>query len=561
MTSGVRIRIAAGILLLVLSPAFGVASGKELPVIGGKKTIALVNGEPVTLKEFRQTLGYMHGKMEEKKTVEKIDYSEPLRRLINGKLILYEARNIGIDELPEIKEMMEKYSKETLIKFLSIRHIRKLRPDESKVNKLYKEKTREFKIKSAYFSKEEDAVEVKKQIREGAGFDNVINELAKEGKAEGGEKGEYVKSGQLLPHVLSVLSGMKPGTISPVISVGKGFTLLKLEGTRFPEDPAAKEEARKEALSLKRKESLDAYAARLKKRYVKVDKKLLDAVDYEAKDPGFANLLKDRRIIARVKGDDPVSIADLTEAIQKEYFHGVEKAIKEKKINGMKHVVFEKLVRERALLHEAKSLRIDKSQRYRDAMEQHQTNLVFNAFVRKVIDPEIKIDEAELRTYFQEHLEEHTLPEMMRIRNLVFGERAAAEDALDKLRAGADLKWVKENADHQVDEKSGENLLSFSGDLITTRGLPENVRSSVEGARSGDYRLVEDSEGRFHVLYIQEVVPPRPETFENARDSLGKKMVKEKRERSLEDWAERLRAASDIKILATDTELERAIKK
>lgn len=366
---------------------------------------------------------------------------------------------------------------------------------------------------------------------------------------------------KLLPHVSKVVSEMKNGSISPIIKMERGFTILKLEDTRYPDNSEAREQARKEALRPKIKESLDAYAMELKNKYVKVNEDLLDAVDYEANEPGFESFLKDDRIVAEIKGDKPVSIADLTDAIREKYFHGVKTAIKEKKINKQKPLILEKLLQERVVLLEAKALHIDKSEEYLEAMKAHQNNIVFSAFIQKVIDPEIKIDEAELRSYYKEHSGEYATPEMMRIKNIIFDKRKAAENAIEKLRAGADFKWVEENADHLIDKKNGDKLMVFSGGLITTRGMPEDVQKSVEGARAGDYRFFATVDGQFHVLYIQEVIPPRPEPFENVKRSLIKKIVQEKRNRSLETWAERLRAASDIKIFASDAELGHIRKK
>ena len=561
MSISVRFSLVAGILFLILWSASGVASEKIFPVIDGRETIALVNGEPVSLKEFNEMLSKMHETMDETKKPDKIDYSEPLKRLINGKLIIYEAINIGIDELPEITKQMDNFSKDTLKKLLLKQKMKDIQPDKGKVDKIYKEKTREYKIKSAYFSREKYALEMEKEVKRGGNFENVVKKLTEEGKVDAWEEGEYIKDEKLLPHVSKVVSEMKNGSISPIIKVEKGFVIVKLEDTRFPENSEAREHARKEALRPKIKEALDAYAVELKNKYVKVNEDLLDAVDFEANEPGFESFLNDDRIIAEIKGDNPVSIADLTDAIRKKYFHGVKTAISEKKMNKQKTLILEKLLQEKVFLIEAKSLHIDKSEEYLEEIKKYQNNIIFSAFIRKVIDPEITIDEEELRSYYKEHSGEYATPEMMRINNLIFDKREAAEDAIDKLRAGADFKWVEENADHLIDKKNGEKLLVFSGGLITTRGMPEDVRKSVEGARSGDYRFLENADGQFHVLYIQEVVPPKPEKFENVRKSLIEKIVQEKRTRSLEKWSERLRAASDIKIFATDAELGHIKKK
>ena len=50
--------------------------------------------------------------------VGKVDYSEILDRLVNAKLILLEVRNMGLDELPEVKESVDSYSRGALMAVL-----------------------------------------------------------------------------------------------------------------------------------------------------------------------------------------------------------------------------------------------------------------------------------------------------------------------------------------------------------------------------------------------------------------------------------------------------------
>src|SRR5208337_4378688 len=82
----------------------GIASGKDLPVIKGKKTVATVNGDPITLEELDRDVARAAG----------ASRSEVLRRLINASLIVQEAKRIGLNEQPEIRKMVESFASVTL---------------------------------------------------------------------------------------------------------------------------------------------------------------------------------------------------------------------------------------------------------------------------------------------------------------------------------------------------------------------------------------------------------------------------------------------------------------
>ena len=173
--------------------------------------------------------------------------------------------------------------------------------------------------------------------------------------------------------------------------------------------------------------------------------------------------------------------------------------------------------------------------------------MVFGAFVRKAVVPDVKITDDELRAYHSEHIAEYTTPEMMRIDGLAFGKRADAESAIEKLRKGTEFQWLSANAEGQAD-KNSKGLLRFEGKLLTTKDLPEGVQKAVSGGRSGDARLYADPKGYFYVLLLRDVLPAKPKPFEEARPEVTQKVFDQKLKKAMDDWTNKLRAASDIKI-------------
>ena len=101
---------------------------------------------------------------------------------------------------------------------------------------------------------------------------------------------------------------------------------------------------------------------------------------------------------------------------------------------------------------EALRLGIDKTPAYLDRINAFEESLVFDAFVQKVIVPDNKMREEEVKAYYDTHLPEHSYPGMLRIRSLAFTKRATAEAAIEKLRAGTDFGWLAVNAEDQVEK-------------------------------------------------------------------------------------------------------------
>ncbi len=536
---------------LLIAGTSGFSSERKLPRVDGKETIATVNGEPITLKEFNRALESLHAERAGEKPTGGIDYSALLSRLITTRLIVLEARNIGLDELPKIKDMVDGYAREVLIRLLLERHVKNLKADSEEVDRLYKEAVREWKIKSVILEKEDGAKKVERELKGGGNFDRIAKRLIAEGKAKGTEHGEYVKDRDLFPQIAAAISQMEVGSVSPIIPIESGFVILKLEDTRFPEIPAERERARRVVLDRKKGEAIKAYYRVLRGKYVKLYQEVLDRLDFESEEPGFQELLEDRHVVAKVKRQKPVTVGELAEGLKEKFYHGIERAIAAGEVNRSKNDVLEEILRRRLFRNEALRQRIDRTEEYKSMVREYENSALFGIFIEKVVVPDIKLQETELKTYYREHAGEYSYPEMMRIYSLVFATRKAAENAMDKLEEGVDFGWLGSNIEGQVDMNT-TGVLRFDGKLLMTRSLPEEVQKALSGARAGDFRLYESPEGHFSVLYVQEMLPSKPEPFEKAREGIAKKVFSDKIKKAMEGWADKLREVYEVEIYATD---------
>lgn len=542
------------LIVFLLFQAQGFASSPKLPLINGKKTVATVNNELITLEDFNRAIESSHASRSRGNKAGRIDYSGILNRLINTRLIVLEARNMGLDQLPEIKSMVDQYSRRSLREILLEQHVKDVKADDDEVESIYQEAVKEWKIKSILFQKEEDVNRAQDEIKAGKSFEEVAKTAADVGSAIISDEGEYLKNKDLLPPVARIVSKMEVGSVSPVISVGKkGFIIFKLEGTRIPEDedPEARKQAKLKALNQKRVRTAKDYYHDLKKKYVKVNEEFLNDLDFEAKEPGFEKLLRDKRVIAKIKGEKPVTVAELAKALKQKFYHGIDKAVQGKQVNKIKYERLEGILQKRLLLKEAFTKGIDKTEVYSNRVKEYEYSLIFGAFIKKVITPDIKLDIQELKANYEENSDEYVLPQMIRIKSLVFWERKDAVEAIDILQKGTDFNWLSSNAEGQVD-KDSEGLLKFEGELITLSSLPEELEKIVAGSKPGDFRLYANSRGHFYVLYIYHVIPAKLQPFEDVQKEIAKKVFNSKLKKAVELYADKLREYYPVKIYAED---------
>jgi len=549
-----RSRAALAWCLLTLGACSGAAAGEpEVPAPDGKKPLAVVNGEPITLDEFLRQLDRVHSGVGEEARADRQDPSALLERLVDVKLIVQEARAIGLDETPKIKRALETHCRQTLRSMLLAAHARTLPgPDPQEVDRLYKDSVRQYGVTSILVEDEHLAAEFVAGLERGDAFDATAAEWVAAGKATGGEAPRYMPTGELSAAVAETLAGMEVGEVSPPIPLGERVAFVKLTGIRYPEDPEARDRALAEATKQNTARLLKLYLEGLRDRHTVVDESVLAGLDFEAQDPGFDALLEDDRAVAKVAGEDPVTVGMLAEELQERFFHGVGGAASKGKVNDKVPQTLDTLLVDRAALVEARRLKLDTTAEYEARVDEYLEGVLFGAFVERIVEPDVRLSDEVLRGYFDQHLDEYSSPPMMRIDSLVFAEREGAERAIDKLRKGADFQWMRANAGGQVaptDRDPG------TGKLVPTADLPEGVRKAVVGAEVGEARFYADPGGTYRVLFVRQIVPAQPTSFEAVKEQLAGTVFRQQRRAAVDDWTARLRAASEIEVFASGDEL------
>ncbi len=514
--------------------------------------VVKVNDESITLKEVRDALIASHEERSEQTAAQKLDYASILDRLINVRLIVQEAHGMGIDELPEVTDTVSAYEKQLRRELLLQGAAKDARADPKEVEALYRDMIKEWKIRSVLFFQEEDAKNMLEDIKAGKNFEELAAKAVADKKAKGNEQEEFIAPAYLLPQVADAVAVMKTGSVSPVIRImaGKdnsGYSVVKLIDVRYVDNAEAKAKAEQRSLADQKAKMIRQYMAALIRKYVKVNKQLLKNLDFEAAKPGLEKLSKDKRTVAVIQGEKPVTVGILAAAIKKSFFHGIQEAVAEKRINEKKYEVLGNMLDKALLDSEAARQGVDKTDEFKTLIKEYRDSVIFGTFVEKVVAPDVKLSKDEIEGYYKEHINEYSSPEMIRLNSLAFTKKEDAENAMEKLRKGTDYNWLLSNAEGQV-KKDAKDSLSFEGNILTVKSLPEGIQKVVGGAKADDARLFASPGGYFYVLIVKQIVPPKAETLTAVQQKIAEKVYNKKLKDSVEEYAARLRAAGDVKI-------------
>ncbi len=509
--------------------------------------VATVDGDPIPLQELTRALAGAHEEHTEKKEAGKAQYSAILNRLVTISLMVHEARNMGLDDLPEVKARVEGYSKNRLCDLVLEKAVRDVKPVDSDVEKIYRDTVREYKIKSMLFTKEEAAKKASEEIKKGKDFDEVVkaNVTNKEGVST--DDGTYQRRDQLLPEIAQTVLSMKVGDVSPVTRIEAGYVILKLADMRSPRAEDAEARAQARDLSLKSQQSKASleFKQGLIKKYVTVHAKIINNLDFEAKSPGFDALLRDSRVVADIKGDKPVTVAELTENVKSKLFHGVQSAVESKTINEKKLTVFDETISKRIFLKEAVAQGLDKTAEYRDAVADYESSVLFDLFIKKAVVPDVKPKPEDLKAYYDAHKKEYSTPRMVKLDHVTFKTEKLARQALARLNKGTDFKWLKGNAEGVTDDAKGFPSPEIP---VTVGSLPDALQQSLEGALQGSARLYSSADGLSSIVMVTEVIAEKAQPFDQAVQKIREAVLQEQFRKAFDAWSEKLRENYTVKI-------------
>lgn len=520
--------------------------------------VAIVGDEPLALRDLAAVVEVGHLTRPSRAArgeAPEMDLKPALERLITARLLIQEAREMGLDSTPDVRKAVEDFKASRLRSMLQDVAARGLKPDAAEVERLYRDAVREWKIKSVLLEKEADAKAFEAALEGGQGFDALAKKFVAEKKAKGGGKAEFVPPKRMLPEVRAVVEKAKPGVPTGLVRIPKGWIVLCVDGMRYPaNDPAARRQAREISLARLRHEAVRRFYVALVEKYAKVDEALLKSLDFEAGgEKGFAALLEDKRPVATIAGEKPITVGDLGREISMKFFHGLESPIQQRRVNREKDAAFEKLLGTRLFAKEAALRKLEQRPELLLAVEEYERSVAFDVFVQKVLAPEVKVSEQEGLDYYEAHEADFTAPRMVRLDGIAFPTVADAQAALDKVKGGTDFSWLRSTAPGQIAPQ--KRSLELEGRTLSATGLPPELGKALTGATAGTYRLFAAREDEVWVIRVVEETPPATRPYAEVREEILKKLVADRLMAVMRDYADKLRKVRRVDVLVTRVSL------
>jgi len=234
------------------------------------ETILASFGEHIiTLGEFNQLWEELP---EEYKL--QLDKSMVLDQMISEKLLIQEAKDMGLEEDKDILEQIKKMTEQILVQALIEKEIlNKVDANEEEVLNYYEQNKDSFTEKeqvhlyNILLETEEEAQNVLEQLKAGEDFSEIAIEKSSGPSAAQGGDLDYVAKGTIIPEIEEVIFALELEELSEVVKTDFGFHILKITEKKA-ETVKTLEEVREEIVQTllpeKQKEAFDNLLEELK---------------------------------------------------------------------------------------------------------------------------------------------------------------------------------------------------------------------------------------------------------------------------------------------------------
>ena len=163
-------------------------------------------------------------------------------------------------------------------------------------------------------------------------------------------------------------------------------------------------------------------------------------------------------------------------------------------------------------------------------------DLMIEKLVQREVGRPVSVSAAEVRRYYQEHLQEFERPEQVRVRQIVLATEQEAQQVLEQVHAGADFAGLARQRSTAPEAEDGGDLGYFAmgdmpGEFNVVFGLP---RGGVSGVVKSPYG--------FHLFKLEDKRKARRLSLEETSKDIAEKIRQQKQDARYQQWLRELRS-------------------
>jgi peptidyl-prolyl cis-trans isomerase C len=521
--------------------------------------VATVGDQAISKTEFEQAFGAQPQSFS--------SYEAELERrqqfldgLVDQKLLLIGAYRQGLDKSDDIQRLIEQQQAKFLLDQLYKQEIvDKVQVPDAAVRTWYDNMGEEIHARHILLESREEASAVKAELDSGADFEALARERSKDPSAQqnAGDLG-WFRWGAMVQPFQEAAFALTENAVSEPVQTDFGWHVIQLMGRRqvdrqpFDQVQAAiRQQLTQQNTGARLKTFLDDIRA---KAELRIDTAQLDLVRRTYRDttgplPYMSNLdvdrLNEKQQRAPIVRYLDTSLATgqfvtLTNNVPPVNRPSFDDTLK------LKEFVFQ-MIYVPILEREARRLRIDHSEEYKQAVQQFKETLMADKMRTDLVQRPVDVSIEQVRAYYDEHPEEFSSPPQVRVREALVGSQAEAEELIAKVKRGA--KFDKLCAD--VTLRPG--MKGRKGDLGLFRrfsypSIFDAAQKMKVGQVGGPIYHATKTGGQWSVIELLQKQDAVTSTFEEVQQKISNTLKNDMRTQALQDWLAQMRGEVTVKV-------------
>lgn len=544
-----RMCTAAAVLLLGLA---GCGQKSDL--------VATVGDQVITRAEFEQGFGAQPQSFS--------SYEAELERrqqfldgLVDQKLLLIGAYRQGLDKSDEIQRLIDQQQAKFLLDQLYKQEIvDKVQVSDAAVRTWYDNMGEEIHARHILLETREAALDAKTELDGGAEFEALARDRSKDPSAQqnAGDLG-WFRWGAMVQPFQEAAFALADSAVSEPVQTDFGWHIIQLLGRRQVDrqpfdqmQEAIRQQLTQQNTGVRLKTFLDDIRA---KAELRIDTAQLALVRRTYRDttggplPYMSNLdvgmLNEKQQRAPILRYLDTSLATgqfvtLTNNVPPVNRPSFDDTLK------LKEFAFQ-MIYVPILEREARRLRIDHSEEYKQAVRQFKETLMADKMRSDLVQRPVDVSVEQVRAYYDEHPEEFSTPPQVRVREALLGSQAEADEIIEKVRRGA--KFEKICA--EVTLRPG--MKGRSGDLGMFRRFSyPNIFDAAQkmkvGQVGGPIYHATKTGGQWSVIELLQKQDAVTSTFDDVQERILNKLRNDMRTQALEDWLAEMRGEVEVNV-------------
>lgn len=249
---------------------------------------------------------------------------------------------------------------------------------------------------------------------------------------------------------------------------------------------------------------------------------------------------EDSRVLAEIDGEK-ITLSEFTRELDK-----IPLELKMFVLSQVgKKNYLERMITKKLLLREAKKEGIEKEKEFQERLSELREQLLIEMLLKKKITTDFRIDDAELKKYYEAHKEEFKRPPEINTRHILLKTEEEARQIQEKLMKGEDFVELakKYSIDPAAKVTGGELGYHPRGSLV-----PEYEEEAFKLKKVGQISGIVKSRFGYHLIRLEGIKPPSYAKFDEVKELIRQRMIQEKQGEILQKYIEDLKKNAKIKI-------------